>query len=140
MMLGYLGLYEGEYEVAEMLPDEEHLIVKLALPFALPGAFSSGTEDFYITGENSEVRLIIKSHNGRFKRYYRNYKDYDYLPAEDTAIPKVLSACMDKKLRKAAKKETCYTWFACTEAFLGDKRAQMAYLSDTLPFLLGTLK
>lgn len=140
LMLGYLSLYGGEYEVAELLPDEEHLLIRLALSSELPGEFSNGTEDFYITGKASEVRLIIKAHNGRFKRYYRNYKDYDYLPAEDTAIPKALSACMDKRLRKAAKKETCYTWFTCTEAFLKDTQAQRAYLSDTLPFLLGTLK
>lgn len=140
LLLGYLCLYESEYEISEILLDDGHLIVSLRLPCSLPAPFSNGTDAFYITGKESQARLIIKSTNGRLRRYYANYKDYDYLPAEDTAIPKSLSACMDRKLRKAAKKDTCYTWFACSESFLSDKCAQMQYLSYTLPYLLGTLK
>lgn len=140
LMLGYLCLYKGEYEITALEPDEEHLLINLKLPTPLPEQFSNGTDTFYITGRESEVRLIIKSFNGRFRKYYRNYKDYDYLPGEDTAIPKSLSACMDKKLRKSATKDTCYTWFTCTDAFLSNPSQQMDYLSDTLPYLLGTLK
>lgn len=139
-MLEYLSLYEGNYAIAALEPDEEHLLVTLTLSGELPASFSNGTADFYITGNKHEVRLIIKSKNGHFRQYYANYKDYDYLPGEDTAIPKTLSACMDKKLRKAATKDTCYTWFTCTEAFLSDPQAQKKYLSHTLPYLLGTLK
>ena len=55
-------------------------------------------------------------------------------------MPKSLSACLDKSLRKAAKPETCYTWFDCSGAFLTNKKQQLSYLKNTLPFLLGTLK
>lgn len=138
-MLGYLNLSLGNYEIQETEPDEEHLLLSLRLPTPLPAPFSNGTEAFYITGEGTLVRLIIKSVNGRFRHYYPNYKEYDYLPAEDTAIPKALSACMDRKLRKAATKDTCYTWFDCTEAFLKDTSAQKLYLTHTLPYLIGSL-
>lgn len=140
LMLGYLCLYHGDYEVTQAVLDDCHLIMTLVLPWGLPTAFSNGNEHFYITGKNQEARLIIKSDDGRFRQYYSNYKDYDYLPKEDTAIPKALSACMDKKLRRSATKDTCYTWFTCTDAFLENPAQQKQYLSHTLPYLLGTLK
>ncbi|MED9966286.1 MAG: ribonuclease H-like domain-containing protein [Blautia sp.] len=140
MMLGYLNLCEGNYEIISAEPDDGHLIFTLALPSVLPAPFSNGNDAFYLTGKDSSVRLIIKAVNGRFRQYYPNYKDYDYLPAEDTAIPKALSSCMDKKLRKSATKNTCYTWFTCTEAFLESPQMQKQYLSHTLTYLLSTLK
>lgn len=140
LMLGYLNLFEGNYDVKEMQEEDEHLLITLTLPCALPETFSNGNELFYITGENDRVKLIIKAQDGRYRQYYKNYKDYDYLPAEDTAIPKALSACMDRKLRKSATKDTCYTWFRCTEAFLANPDAQKKYLEYTLTHLLGTLK
>lgn len=140
MMLGYLKLYEGDYEILSAEPDDGHLIFTLSLPSALPATFSNGNDAFYLTGEEGTVRLIIKAVNGRFRQYYPNYRDYDYLPAEDTAIPKALSSCIDKKLRKSATRDTCYTWFSCTDAFLESPKMQKQYLSHTLPYLLGTLK
>lgn len=140
LMLGYLSLYHGDYEVTQSVLDDCHLIMTLSLPCSLPAVFSNGNNDFYITGEEREVRLIIKSCDGRFRQYYSNYKDYDYLPKEDTAVPKALSACMDKKLRRSATKDTCYTWFTCSDVFLTNPAQQKQYLSHTLPYLLGTLK
>ena len=89
---------------------------------------------------NNRVRLLVKLQNGRLKQYYSNYKDYDYIPSEDTAIPKTLSACMDKKLRRPAKRDNCYTWFSVTEAFLHDPLKQKTYLKHCLPYYLSVLK
>ena len=140
LMLGYLNLYEGNYEVADAVFDDNHLLITLTLPSSLPASFSNGSDAFYVTGGDNVVKLIIKSSDGRFRQYYKDYKAYDYLPGEDTAIPKALSACIEKKLRKSATKDTCYTWFTCTDEFLADKNAVKNYLEHTLPYLLGTLK
>lgn len=137
--LGYLCLYENDYGIVSVDFDGEKLLLELSLPYALPVAFSNGSQDFYITGKESAVRLMIRGRQGRLRRYYADYKKYDYLPAEDTAIPKVLSACMDKSLRKPARRDTCYTWFPCTDAFLQDPAQQKQYLAHTLSYLLGTL-
>ena len=106
----------------------------------MPVKFSNHSEEFYIIGQNNCVRLLVKSQNGRLKQYYSNYKDYDYIPSEDTAIPKALSACMDKKLRRPAKRDNCYTWFPVTEAFLHDPLKQKTYLKHCLPYYLSVLK
>jgi hypothetical protein len=108
--------------------------------YDMPVEFSNHSEEFYITGQKDRVRLLVKSQNGRLKQYYSNYKDYDYIPSEDTAMPKTLSACMDKKLRRPARKETCYTWFPVTEDFLKNPLKQKTYLKHCLPYYLSILK
>ena len=136
LIQGYLCLFEGDYEVACAEYEEEHLILLLHLPCPLPVEFSNGNADFYLTGKEREVRMIIRTKEGRLKQYYKNYKDYYYLPEEDTVIPRVLGSGIDKKHRRVASKDTCYTWFSCSSQFLQDSRMQKQYLEHTLPYLL----
>ena len=139
-MLSYLCLFEEDYEPLDCEIQDEQLLFTLALSNELPMEFSNYSEKFYITGQKDRVRFLIKPQNGRLKQYYSNYRDYDYIPSEDTAIPKTLSACMDKKLRKPAKKDTCYTWFPVTDDFIKNPLKQKTYLKHCLPYYLSTLK
>ena len=139
-MLGYLCIYDSEYEITYGEFDGENLILEMKLPCKLPQKFSNGNEQFYLTGEDELVKFIVKAENSKLKQYYSNPKDYYYLPEEDTVIPKSLGSGIDKKHRKAATKDTCYTWYACSDAFLNNPQQQKEYLRHTLPYLLGTLK
>ena len=139
-MLSYLALFEEDYEALDCEIQDEQLTFTIKIFYDMPVEFSNHSEEFYITGQKDRVRLLVKSQNGRLKQYYSNYKDYDYIPSEDTAMPKTLSACMDKKLRRPARKETCYTWFPVTEAFLHDPLKQKTYLKHCLPYYLSVLK
>ncbi len=138
-MLGYLCLYDSDYKITCTEADEEAVIFSLELPCSLPAEFSNGNRSFYITGKNNSVRFIVQAERGRLKQYYQNYRDYYYLPEEDTAIPKVLGGGIDKKHRKAATKDTCYTWFDCTGKFPENPQMQKQYLEHTLPYLLKAL-
>lgn len=139
-MLSYLALFQEDYEPVNCEIQDNNLVFTLSLSCDLPAEFSNLGEEFYITGQNSLVKFLIKPQNGKLKQYYSNYKDYDYIPSEDTALPKTLSACMDRKLRRPAKKDTCYTWFPVTEDFLRDPLKQKTYLRHCLPYYLSTLK
>lgn len=139
-MLSYLCLLENDYEPMNCEIQDENLVFTLTLPYDLPAEFSNYSEEFYIVGRKSQIRFLIRPQNGRLKQYYSNYRDYDYIPSEDTAIPKSLSACMDKKLRRPAKKDTCYTWFSVTDDFLQNPSKQKTYLKHCLPYYLSSLK
>lgn len=139
-ILSYLDLYNGRYQPCDACFDGEHLLMTLQLPHLIPVPFSNGTTSFYIKGEDNQIRLAIKAVSGKTKQYYPNYKDYHFIPSEDTAMPKSLSSCLDKSLRCPAKPETCYTWFDCSGAFLENPIQQFSFLKNTLPFLLNTLK
>ncbi|MBQ3601394.1 MAG: ribonuclease H-like domain-containing protein [Lachnospiraceae bacterium] len=63
---------------------------------------------FSILLSHDSLSLNVKVFNGKLKYFYENYKDYYYLPLEDTAIHKSVAAFVDKEYREKAKKETCY--------------------------------
>lgn len=140
LMLGYLCLFDGEYEPCHAQLDDENLFLELQLPCTLPAGFSNGSSVFYLTGKEDRIRLILRTQQGCLKQYYPNYKDYYYLTEEDHVIPRALGSAIDKKCRKAATRDTCYTWFRCDESFLSSPAKQKQYLTHTLPYLLGTLR
>lgn len=139
-MLGYLSLYQGNYSLQSLHCEDGQIFPVLTLPFSLPRPISNGNKEFYLTAAEKEARLSIPMKDGKLRLYYENYKDYAYLPAEDTAISKSLSAFMDKKLYVPAKPETCYTWFSCSEEFLSNPVRQEQYIHRALPRLLASLK
>lgn len=139
-MLGYLCLWNGQYDISRAEFDEDRLIFTLMPHCILPKEFSNGTADFYITGSEKQIRLMIRTTAGKVRQYFDNYRDYYYLPQENTIVPKSLGIYLDKSLRMPARKDTCYTWFDCTGDFLSQPEKQRQYLQHTLPFLLNTLK
>lgn len=139
-LLAFLSFYEGNYTPVKAEFNGTHILMNLSLPHKLPVPFSNGKPGFYITGKDNEAKLSLEAAQGKLKQYYKNYKDYDYLPAEDTAVPKALSAYMDKSLRTPATPETCYTWFDCTGKFLENTSQQLQYLTHSLPCLLNALR
>ncbi len=138
-MLGYLCLYHRDYYIKDAYLTKDQLLFLLRLPVALPQEFSAGGKNFYLSGKEKLARLLVTPKDGRLRRFYENFRDYDYIPGEDMAIPKSLSSFMDKSLRKAAAPDTCYTWFPVNEAFLSDRNMQTEYLSHALPVMLRSL-
>ena len=139
-MMGYLALRDGAFTVRGTDFDGENLILQMNPHYSLPASFSNGTEEFYITGQDNLVSLLVKPLNGRIRQYYSDYKSYDYLPGEDMAVPKSISKFMEKGLKKSATRETCYTWFPCTEEFLENEEKQKQYLIHALEYLFWKLK
>ena len=140
-MLSYKTFYNGGYFPEKAVVQDDSLILTLSLPFPLPVPVSAGKSGaFYLTAAEKEARLLIPLKQGRLRQYYKNFKDYYYLPGEDTAVPKALGQYMDRSLRVPADARNCYTWFSCSEEFLEDKGKQIQYLCHSLPCLLGLLE
>ncbi len=135
-MLGYPVLFNGGFVPKTASLEDEGLLIRFELPAPVPVPVSKKGEGFYFTCQEQKGALMAEVKNGKAKQYYRNYKDYDCIPGEETAMPKALSRYMDKSLRRPAKPETCFTWFRCDEGFLKDSGKQSRYLNSTLPCLL----
>lgn len=138
-LLSFNCLYTGDFQLQESSFDTEGFLGTLLLPHALPSVLSNGTENFYITCQDKKVRFLIHTKDNRLRFYYPDYKNYVFLPEEDTAIPKTLSKFMDRKLFIPARKETCYTWISCDDKFCSDSSKQETYLKKQLPLLLSFL-
>ena len=83
--------------------------MKLTLPSPLPRPFSSSAQGCYFKGEGSEGSLRVPLYEEEMKYFYSNYKNYYYLPEEDTAMHKSVASYVDRKHRIQATAATCYT-------------------------------
>lgn len=87
----------------------QELIMKLSLPALLPHPLSGTANGCYFKGEANEGMLRVPLFEEEMKYFYSNYKNYYYLPDEDTAIHKSVSAYVDRNHRTQATAATCYT-------------------------------
>ena len=138
-LLSFRKLYDGEYRPKQCEVIDQELKLTLELPVSVPIGVSCGNTSFYLKVSDQEAKILVHLNEGKLRQYYQNYKDYEYIPGEDTAMPKSISKYMDKSLRVAATPQTCYTWFRCDESFVNDPAKQMHYLTHTLPFFLDNL-
>ena len=100
--------------------------INLSLPYQLPyrikwtyslGSLLDNSDDnnpyassiLTINITNSQIELLIPLFTGTLKYFYKDYKDYYYLPIEDTAIHKSVAEYVDKEYRVKATKANCYT-------------------------------
>lgn len=89
--------------------DRKEILMKLELPSSLPLTISNLSNGCYFSGEGSEGILKVPIYEEEMKYFYSNYKDYYYLPEEDTALHKSVASFVDKEHRVQATAATCYT-------------------------------
>lgn len=87
----------------------QELIIKLGLPSPLPVPITVTGGGCFFKGENKEATLRVPLYEEELKYFYANYKNYYYLPQEDTAIHKSVATYVDKDYRTQATPSTCYT-------------------------------
>lgn len=88
---------------------QEELTISCQLKEALPAAVSCKDGYFYLHAAKTEAVFCIQLLEGTLKYFYPNYKDYYYLPAEDTAVHKSVAAFVAQPHRQKAAANTCYT-------------------------------
>lgn len=106
---GLVLLLKG-YFVAEHCEQEaSSLHFTLICNFTLPENLTIETEYLKLVTAGSTASAYVKIVEDTLKYFYADYKNYYYLPAEDTAIHKSVAAYVDKSYRKAATRADCYT-------------------------------
>lgn len=90
------------------IPRKE-LLMKLVFSSSLPVPVTGMAKGCHFKGEGHEGTLIIPIYEEELKYFYANYKDYYYLPTEDTAMHKSIASFVDKEYREQATAASCYT-------------------------------
>lgn len=88
---------------------KEEVLMKLRFDAAFPKAIMMADKDCKFSGDGTEAYLRVPLYRGELKYFYANYKEYYYLPVEDTALHKSVATFVDKDHRVPATKATCYT-------------------------------
>lgn len=167
-MRTYLQIPNQRYSVDSLAINRidritQEAVFSLKLPMHVPVRVSCGSDTFYMTCFNDVLKVRCRIYSGELKYFYRNYKDYYYLPAEDRALHKSVAFYVDKDFRTKAKASNCYgkktgmfllqyeeiispyfkidyydkvMYFELTEEFREDTQAQMSYISHVINILL----
>lgn len=73
-----------------------------------PKAISHHFEGFQLEVSGQEAVLEIPLFSGEAKYFFKNFKDYEYIPAKDMALHKSLSQLYPKEEKQRAKAATAY--------------------------------
>lgn len=85
------------------------VIMDIKFPSPIPTDISYNANECYFTAQGGDGKLRVPLYEEEMKYFYSNYKDYYYLPEEDTAIHKSVASFVDKNYREQAKASNCYT-------------------------------
>lgn len=105
--LQFIGVELCDYQSFEGITKKEAYL-SFSLPSPLPKPVSFAREGFYLSMQGTRGRLRIPAYMGELKFFYEDYKNYYYLPLEDTAIHKSVAEYVDKDYRQRAKANNCY--------------------------------
>lgn len=111
-VLNYPDFFEHSFLLTKKtLSENDCPVLKLTFqsPYQLPVPFKQETPFFYCIANKNELTFMIPLYKGELKYFYPNYKDYYYMPMEDTAIHKSVGEYVDKNARVRATAKTCYT-------------------------------
>lgn len=117
----------------------ENIFAELRLPSPVPVPHTWTFENFSLHAEGQIMSASIHIPDGILKNYYANYKDYYYLPEEQTAIHKSIGTYVDKSRRQPTTPETCYTKFTVAESFLDSPTEIEKYIQHNIPVLLNLI-
>lgn len=120
-LLTFSDFFDGKYNIINfkicdyfnMNGDNcKELRIEIALPHPIPFEISYNIDCVYLKVSKDKGYITVQVKNGCYKFFFPNYKDYYYLPEEDTAIHKSVAAFVDNNYRKQATVSTCYTKLA----------------------------
>lgn len=84
------------------------LYFTVPLPANIPSPLALHKPPVTLSLQENCLSLTVSCFCGELKHFFQNYKDYYYLPAEDTAIHKSLAAYVDDGFKEKAKASNCY--------------------------------
>lgn len=105
----WLLIFVQSVSITESQIEGEHLVIQLKSESPCPLSLSIATDEAELIATEKQITLTVRGRCGTFRHYYSNYKDYFYLPLEDTAIHKSVGIYVDPSCREKAKADTCYT-------------------------------
>lgn len=75
----------------------------------LPCRITYSADDIRINAYDQQVNITLPLLHGKLKYYFKDYRNYYYLPIEDVAIHKSMAVYVDDSHKVRATKDTAYT-------------------------------
>ena len=91
------------------IENESALLIALIPNTPLPFPLGISAEGILLKGEDREASLRLPLEKGMARRYFPDYKNYAYLPAEGYAVHKSVSSFVAKDRREPATPKTAFS-------------------------------
>jgi len=88
--------------------DRLELLIDFELASSLPSKVNMNNGHCFLSIKESQARIKVPIFHEVMKYYFDDYREYYYLPTEDTAIHKSVAAYVDKDHRTPASARTAY--------------------------------
>ncbi len=89
---------------------QAEVLLSYSFSVHIPRSFSTYKEHFFLACDaKRQMTFRVPLYERELKLFYDSYKEYYYLPAEDSCVHKSVAMSVDKEHRVNAKKENCYT-------------------------------
>lgn len=124
----YVRLFSGAYAPAGLTSADNALSFYLKPEVSLPAPVTFTAFDCSLSVRPEEIILRVPLYARGLRFYYSDIKNYVYLPEEDYALHRSMTAYIDKSHWQKARRENCYTWFLPDEAFFNQPEHQRAYI------------
>lgn len=111
-ILNYKAFFEHiNVQITECKTEDNKFIIIFTCNEAasLPKRISLSQNGIFLNAFEQRAVLHIPVFKGTLKYYFKDYKNYYYLPKEDLAIHKSVAAYAEPENRMKATKNTCYT-------------------------------
>lgn len=135
-LTAYLSVREGAFALESAKLGGEALQGVLRTDCTFPREILFQNQEFTLRLSGDRLDVSVPLRDGYLKNYYSDYRNYYYLPAEDTAVHRSVGEYVARNQRKPATKETCYTKFCPEESFLRDHTRLEHYFQTNIPLLL----
>ena len=137
-LLSCRQLTEGRIRLREAHAQTAGLTCLFETEKPLPTDIEFSEPGLYLQILGDQGKAILETWRGNCRLYHEDYKNYEYLPGEDMAVHRSLSAYIDRSLKEPATRGTCYTPVPCTQELAHDLDRCAVLLRSGLIFHLGT--
>lgn len=104
----YENLFHGNIKITKYSLENNFFNLYFEIENDLSNNFNWIYDSIIISFENNVGRITIPVKSLSLKYFYPNYKNYYFLPLEDTAIHKSVGAYVSKEFRQNATPSNCY--------------------------------
>lgn len=108
-LLSYRDFFSGSFECMQPKVEESRLSFPFRSAISLPKPVSCRLSSFDLSALEDCLTLTVPVYRGAFLHYFKNYRDYYFLPMENRAIHKSVAEFVDRSMRVKASAKTAYT-------------------------------
>ena len=103
-----LEIEHSELEETKNCHTSDKICLKFSLPSSVPVPLTLTPKNFLLEIKETSLCLTVPLYQGELCYFFKDYKEYEFIPSEDRVIHKSLAAIYPKEMREKAKASTAY--------------------------------